>query len=318
MPRPATERLGPLGPLLGLVGVYGLFALLGPESFTTARTLETMARQTAIVGTAALGMTMVIISRGIDLSAGSVIALSTVVIAALLQAGVGPLGAALGGVVAGGVCGLVNGLIIARLRVVPFIVTLGTLLVVRGVAKGLANEQKIDAPLTWLIDLLAALRPQHQWILVPPGVWLTIFMGLLVAGLLRYTRLGRHIFAIGSNELTARLCGVPVERVKVLVYVLAAALAGLAGVMQFSRLTVGDPTVALGLELDVIAAVVIGGGSLAGGMGSIPGSLIGALIMTVIRAGGAQMGLPNWVQEMVTGGIIVLAVALDRLRRRES
>ena len=314
----STEGLGPLGPLLGLVGVYGLFALLGPESFTTARTLETMARQTAIVGTAALGMTLVIISGGIDLSAGSVIALSTVVIAALLQAGVGPLGAAFGGAVAGGVCGLVNGLLIARLRVVPFIVTLGTLLVVRGVAKGLAHEQKIDAPLTWLIDLLAALRPQQQWMLVPPGVWLMIFMGLVVAGLLRYTRLGRHIFAIGSNEQTARLCGVAVERVKVTVYALSAVFAGLAGVMQFSRLTVGDPTVALGLELDVIAAVVIGGGSLAGGMGSIPGSLIGALIMTVIRAGGAQMGLPNWVQQMVTGGIIVLAVALDRLRRRDS
>jgi ribose/xylose/arabinose/galactoside ABC-type transport system permease subunit len=136
--------------------------------------------------------------------------------------------------------------------------------------------------------------------------------------LLRYARLGRHIFAVGSNELTARLCGVAVERVKLIVYTISAAFAGLAGLMQFSRLTVGDPTVAVGTELDVIAAVVIGGGSLSGGEGSILGSLVGALIMTVIRSGCSQLGLPNWVQEIVTGAIIVLAVALDRLRHRRA
>jgi ribose transport system permease protein len=134
--------------------------------------------------------------------------------------------------------------------------------------------------------------------------------------MLVYTRLGRHVFAIGSNEQTARLCGVAVDRVKVIVYALGGAFAGVAGVLQFSRLTVGDPTVAVGVELDVIAAVVIGGGSLSGGEGSILGAIVGALIMTVIRSGCAQMGLPNWVQEMVTGFIIVLAVAIDRWRQR--
>ena len=117
-----------------------------------------------------------------------------------------------------------------------------------------------------------------------------LVLALGVAGLLRYTRLGRHTFAIGSNEQTARLCGVAVERVKLYVYSLCAAFAGLAGLMQFSRLTVGDPTVAVGLELDVIAAVVIGGGSLSGGEGSVLGTLVGALIMTVIRSGCSQMG----------------------------
>ena len=310
------NRLVKFGPLIGLLAVYGLFALIGPDSFTSARTLETMARQTAIVGTAALGMTLVIIAGGIDLSAGSVIALSTVAIASLLQLGLGPLAAAVGGVLAGLACGLVNGLLISRLRMVPFIVTLGTLLVVRGLAKGLAHEQKIDAPLTWLMELLAALRPGQRWLLAPAGVWLMVAAAAVVAGLLRYTRLGRHIFAVGSNEANARLAGVAVERVKLTVYALSAGFAGLAGVMQFSRLTVGDPTVAMGLELDVIASVVIGGGSLSGGEGSVAGSVIGALIMTVIRAGCSQMGLPNWVQEMVTGGIIVLAVALDRVRHR--
>ncbi len=148
------------------------------------------------------------------------------------------------------------------------------------------------------------------------GGWLLAIAAVLAALALRYTRLGRHTFAIGSNELTARLCGVPVERVKVYLYSLAGAFTGLAGVMQFSRLTIGDPTVAAGLELDVIAAVVIGGGSLAGGEGSILGSLVGALIVSVIRSGCAQMQMPNWVQEIITGAIIVVAVALDRRRHR--
>lgn len=220
------------------------------------------------------------------------------------------------GMAAGGVVGAVNGVVIARLRVVPFIVTLGSLLVVRGVAKGLAREQKIDAPASWLEELLAVLPEEQRWMVVPVGVWLTLGLAAVVWAVLRYTRFGKHAIAIGSNEATARLCGVAVERVKTSVYVLGGAFAGLAGVLQFSRLTVGDPTVAMGLELDVIAAVVIGGGSLAGGEGSVWGSLVGALIMTVIRSGCSQMGLPNWVQEIVTGGIIVGAVALDRWRHK--
>ncbi len=305
-----------LGPIAGLIGIFLLFAAIGPGSFSSSNNLETIARQTTIVGSAALGMTLIIISGGIDLSVGSMIALVTVVIAALLQAGVDPLFAALGGIAIGALCGFINGFLITRLKVVPFIVTLGTYLVVRGAAKGFAHEQKIDAPLTWLMELLAALPPGEGWRIVPWGVWLTAFLALLVAGMLIYTRLGRHIFAVGSNEQTARLCGVNVDRIKVIVYSLGGAFAGVAGVFQFSRLTVGDPTVAMGVELDVIAAVVIGGGSLSGGEGSILGSIVGALIMTVIRSGCAQMGLPNWVQEMVTGCIIVLAVAIDRWRQR--
>lgn len=310
------NHLSRFAPLLGLFMVYGLFAILGPDSFSSGRNLETIARQTAIVGTAALGMTLVIIAGGIDLSVGSTIALTTVTIAASLQAGLSPLIAAPIGILTGALCGLVNGLIITRFRVVPFIVTLGTLLLVRGIAKGLAGEQKIDAPLTYLIDLLAAL-PRDAWWIFPPGVWLLIILALLTGGFLAYTRPGKHIVAIGSNENTARLCGIRVEATKLLVYTLAGTSAGIAGLLQFSRLTVGDPTVAVGLELDVIAAVVIGGGSLSGGEGSVLGSVVGALIMTVIRSGCSQMGLPNWVQEIVTGIIIVIAVAVDRLRHRE-
>jgi ribose transport system permease protein len=307
-----------LGPIAGLVLVYLLFAAIGPESFHSPRNLETIARQTAITGTAALGMTLVIISAGIDLSVGSIIALTTIVIAVLLRADVSPLLAALGGILAGALCGLINGVIITRLKVVPFIVTLGTLLIIRGAAKGLAREQKMDAPLSWLNQLLAALKPEQKWMIVPPGVWCMVILAIIIWMVLRYSVMGRHILAVGSNESTARLCGIAVNRVKVIVYVLSGLFAGLAGLMQFSRLTIGDPTVALGQELDVIAAVVIGGGSLSGGEGSILGSMVGALIMTVIRSGCSQMGLPNWVQEIVTGAIIVAAVALDRLRRRRS
>lgn len=309
--------LNQLAPLIGLIGVFLLFAALAPSNFASVRNLETIARQTAIVGIAALGMTMIIICGGIDLSVGSIIALATVVIAALLKAGVDPLAAALGAVAVGALCGFLNGVLITGLKVVPFIVTLGMLLVVRGGAKGLAAEQKIDAPLTWLNELLAALSPDQRWMIVPPGVWLLVVLALAVWVTLRFTSFGRHIFAIGSNEQTARLCGISIGRVKIAVYSISAALAGIAGLLQFSRLTVGDPTVAVGLELDVIASVVIGGGSFNGGEGSISGTLIGALIMTVIRSGCSQMGLPNWVQEIVTGSIIVAAVALDRLRHQK-
>jgi ribose/xylose/arabinose/galactoside ABC-type transport system permease subunit len=306
-----------LGPLLGLGIVYLFFVLVGPEAFATTRTLETIARQTAIVGTAALGMTMVIVAGGIDLSVGSIVALCSVVVALILDAGYGgPLTAVAAAALAGAFCGLVSGTLITRLRVAPFIVTLGMLLLVRGAAKGLGKEQKVDAPMTWLVDLLSSLPPDRRWTIVPPGVWLLALLALATAFVLRYTKLGAHLFAIGSNEETARLCGVAVERVKVIVYTLSGALAGLAGVLQFSRLTVGDPTVAVGLELDVIAAVVIGGGSLSGGEGTVLGTLVGAFIMTVIRTGTAQMGLPNWVQEIVTGVIIIAAVAIDRWRHR--
>jgi len=291
--------------------------------FLGPRNSEMITRHTTIVGMAALGMTMVIILGGIDLSVGSIVALSSVVIAWLLQyAGAEPLTAALGGVAAAALFGLMSGLLITWLRVVPFIVTLGMMLVVRGAAKGIAREQKIDVDIVrqkWLPELLrTVVGTEHSWIRVPAGVWVWLILAVGMWAMLRYTRLGRHTFAIGSNEQTARLCGVAVERVKVIVYSLCGAFAGLAGLMQFSYLRAGDPTGAVGLELNVIAAVVIGGGSLGGGEGSILGTLMGALIMTVIATGCAQMWLPNWVQEIITGAIIVVAVGLDRLRHRRS
>ena len=299
------------GPILGLLFVAVIFgALIGARFFLPAN-LELVARQTAIVAAAALGLTVIIISGGIDLSVGSVVALTTVVIALLLGQGWSPLAAALAGVVSAAVCGVINGLLITALRVVPFIVTLGTMILVRGAAKGFAEERRIEAPQTWLNDLLRVTRGEA---LLPSGIWAVIVLSILVALLLRYTRFGRHVFAIGSNERMARLCGVAITRTKIVVYALSAAFVGFAGLLQFSKLSVGDPTVAVGLELDVIAAVIIGGGSLSGGRGTVAGTLIGAAIMTVIQIGCSQRGLANWVQQIVTGCIIVAAVALDRIR----
>jgi ribose transport system permease protein len=301
-----------LGPLAALVLVYAGFAWLSPDTFTGWVNLSTMLRQTAVVAITSLGMTFVILLGGIDLSVGSAVALAGVVVARALQAGMGPWGAALTGLLAATAAGLVNGLLTARGKITPFIVTLGTMGVLRGVAKGLAGEQKIDAEPRGLEHLMSA-GSVHA---LPAGVWLAVGLAVLAALTLQYTVFGRQVVAIGSNANTARLCGVPVERVVISVYALAAALTGVAGVLEFSTLTVGDPTDAIGLELEAIAAVVIGGGSLAGGQGSIPGAMIGALLMTVIKTGCTHVGVPNWVQEISTGVIIVVAVGIDRLRRR--
>jgi ribose/xylose/arabinose/galactoside ABC-type transport system permease subunit len=312
------DWLRKLGPLFGLILVFTLFAVLRPRTFLTVDNLQIMMLQTAVVGTAALGMTMVIISGGIDLSVGSAIALSVVTVGLLLDRNISPVMAALGGVLMGTVCGAIIGMLITRLRLAPFIVTLGMLGILRGTAKGLVNETPVYPPGTWLNTLLTKLPEEQQWQLLPPGVWMMLILAILIAGLLRYTRLGRHIFAIGSNEQTARLCGVPVNRTKTIVYMLCSTFAAFAGILQFSYLTMGDPTTAEGKELDTIAAVVIGGGSLSGGEGSVLGSLVGALIMTVIDNGCTKLELPNWVQQIVTGLIIVTAVALDRLRHRRA
>ncbi|MCH2101226.1 MAG: ABC transporter permease [Planctomycetes bacterium] len=301
------------GPLLGLLLVLALFWFLEPDAFLSARNLRTVSVQTVIVGLGAIGMTFVIASGGIDLSIGSVIALSSVVAAAVAKAGYDPMLCAMAGVVTGATCGLINGLVIARLGVIPFIATLGMMGVARGVAKWLASEQKIDAPAGWLESIMSKAE-EFRILGLPQAVWLTVLLAVVFGLVLRHTVLGAHTLAIGSNEDTARLCGVRVGRTKVWIYVLCGIFGGLAGVMTFGRLTVGDPTTAIGEELDVIAAVVIGGASLAGGEGRIAGSILGALLMAFLANGCNLTGVPNYVQEILIGVIIVAAVAVDRYR----
>jgi ribose transport system permease protein len=303
-----------LGSFIGLLIVIVIFSVVvSPDIFLGFYNLKTVAAQTAVVSVAALGMTVIIISGGIDLSVGSVVAFSTVVIALLIQQNVNPLLASLCGILAGGLCGLINAQVITRLRVIPFIATLGMYGIVRGAAKGLAGSQKIDSPNTYLVELLSK-SPKPEWLVLPIGVWVMLALSVCISLLLYRTVIGRHIFAVGSNEETARLCGINVNRVKNFVYIIAGLCTGLAGLMEFSRLNVGDPTVAMGLELDVIAAVVIGGGSLSGGAGSVLGTIVGAFMMAFLRNGCNLSGVPNSVQEIIIGAIIIIAVAADRLR----
>ena len=259
-----------LGPLFGLIFVTSLFPALRPRTFLTTDNFQIMLLQTAVVGTAALGMTMIIIAGGIDLSIGSNIALCTVAVAsccfprACLH-GPGGLGQRRGGLALRHPHRRCSS---PGCKLTPFIVTLGTWGAFRGARPSAwANETIVAAPETWLNSLLQSPGPGHRWMLFPSGVWLMLVLTVLVAALLRYTRFGRHIFAVGSNEQTARLCGISVARTKLLTYAVGLAFAGIAGLLQLTYLPVGEPTTANGLELAVIAAVVIGGGSLNGGGG---------------------------------------------------
>jgi ribose transport system permease protein len=304
MKRPAW-----LGPLIALLVVYAIFAILTPEhSFLRTQIFLTMARQSVVVAICALGMTLVIVTGGIDLSTGSLVALTTVVIAKLLKGGHGPFAAILTAILVATLVGALIGAFVGRFRLMPFVVTLGAMTALRGSAIGLAAEQKIDCDPHGLDHVLEAS-------LSAPGVWIAVALAVIVAAGLNYTRFGRHVFAVGSNEAAARLCGIDAGKVKIFVYAISSMLVGIAGVMEFSTLTVGDPTDSVGLELDVIAAVVIGGAPLAGGEGSILGSVFGALLMTVIRTGAVHMGMPSWVQHIVTGVVIFVAVAVDKARR---
>ena len=288
---PPRSALRNLAPVLSLVAAVLFFYAIPPHPSLTLFDLRLVAVHAMIVGIAAMGMTFIIISGGIDLSVGSAIALVSVASALVIERGGWPVFALSVALGVGAVCGLYNGLLITILRLPPFIATLGTLGFYRGVAKWMSGSIPITAPTQALLAL-----------------------GLFLVVVLRYSILGQHAYAIGSNEATARLCGVRVARTKVSLYVLAGLLTGLAGLMQFARLTQGDPTVAIGLELDIIAAVVIGGGSLSGGQGSILGTLTGAVLMAYLRNRSTVLGWPNFVEEMIVGHIIIVAVAVDRWR----
>jgi ribose/xylose/arabinose/galactoside ABC-type transport system permease subunit len=300
------------GPLGGLILAWLFFAMLCGSPFSGLGNQRLMLLQTAVVGMAAVGATFVILSGGIDLAVGSMIALSTMVLAWLLkEGGLPPLAAALGALAAGAAVGALTGWGV-NLGLTPFIATLGTWGALRGLAKGLGHNQPIYPAQTWLSSLMQGGSA------LAPGVWITVAAALAGSLALRYSLFCRHVKAVGSNERTARLCGVRVPRIKLGVYVLASTLGAMAGILQFAFLYgQGDPSTAEGYELKVIAAVVVGGASLSGGRGTVLGTMLGSLLMTVVDNGCTKLGLDNWVQEVVTGGIIVSAVGLDLWRRRK-
>lgn len=311
-----ARRLGiltVLGPVIGLVLVAALFSVLRPHTFPTAANASQILLQSVVVAVAALGTTPIIIAAGIDISIGATIAVVTVAVALMLNAHWPPLMAAFGGVGVGAMCGLFNGACVTLLGLNPFIVTLGTFLAFRGVADVLGDESEVYTHSNWLNGLM---NPAKAFGL-PWGVWIMLVLAIMLILMLRFTRFGRHIFAIGSNQQTARLCGIAVNRVKIWIYVLGGAFSGIAGVLMFSNENgTGDPTTSKNTPLTAIAAAVIGGASLTGGQGSIVGTVIGAMFIMAIRNGCVQINLPHGYQNIVTGLIIIVAVLMDRLRNR--
>ena len=313
----SSDFLKAIRPFVGLFVVLLLFAMdseLRSVIFKGGN-FKTILTQTVIVAIGAMGMTMVIVSGGIDLSAGSVVALCSVVTARLIEQGHGFVAVLALTVLIGGLVGLANGGIITTVRMMPFIVTLGMMGIARGISKWLANNQTVnpEQPLESVNRLMDNSQSPLTFFPLPNGVWLVLGLAVVMAVVLRSTVFGRYVFAIGSNEDTARLCGIRVNFNKVIIYALAGAFFGLAGVMQFSRLTQGDPSVAIGLELQIIAAVVIGGASLSGGAGSIPGSVIGAFMMACLANGSSIKDWPNYMQEIIIGVVIILAVGMDKV-----
>jgi ribose transport system permease protein len=310
------KALGVLGPFAVLLALIVVLRIAVGESYFSAYNLRAVPLQATIVAISAIGMTMIIVAGGIDLSVGSVIALCGVSAALVLRSD--PNASALAivaALVTGVVAGLVNGAIIAYGRMAPFIVTLGMMGVARGLAKWAGDKQTVDYDSSAWLNELMRTTPDPRWMVVAPGVWLMVILTVLMILFMRHAVFARRLYAIGSNEATAQLCGIRVPSTKLLMYGLAGLFFGLSGALQTARLTQGDPTAAVGLELDVIAAVVIGGASLSGGAGSVLGAVVGALIMTVLRNGTQQLGWESYTQEIIIGLVIVIAVALDRLRQ---
>ncbi len=378
--------VGKAGPFIALIFVFGLFAILGGKEFCQWGTMNDILMLSVIVGIAALGATLVIITGGIDLSVGCTIAAVTIVIAQMFNFKTAdgylieqypvlwPICAAAGGVLFGILVGIIigssvvgyigrvvaiimgflviywlktgtglslylcipigivagvglwflNNVTLKKTPLPPFIVTLGLWASLRGAAKWIAggssvyvDVNEVNGEAIWISNLMRDIKIGDTT-LPMPGVWIWIILAILIGLMLKFTRFGRHIYAVGSNENTAKLCGINVEKTKILTYLVAIGCGGIAGVLRFSWLGMGDPTTDIGTELLVIASVVIGGASLSGGVGGIGGTIIGTLIIMIVYKGCTVLGLRNYVQEIVTGAIIVAAVTLDQIRHKKS
>ena len=296
-----------LGTLAGLVALGLLLTALTPHFLTVSNLLNVM-EQTSINAEIALGMTFVILSGGIDLSVGSLVALSGVVLASALQSGLPVPVALLCGLLTGALGGLVNGSLVTLGRLPPFIATLGMM----SVARGLALLYTDGRPVSGFTADFRGLATGRV-LLVPVPVLVTIAAYILAALVLTRTRFGRYVYAIGGNEEATRLSGVAVRFHKAMVYVLSGAASALAAALLTARLNSAQPIAGIMYELDAIAATVIGGTSLLGGSGRIGGTLIGALIMGVLRNGLNLLGISSFLQQVVIGLVIVGAVLLDSL-----
>lgn len=316
-------------PYAGLTILLAYLSLDVPETFLTVDNFTNVIKRSSFIIISAVGMTMIIVSGGIDLSVGSVFAFSGVVGALAALGGFpGPLGghpvsiplAVLMGMTAGAACGLLSGTMITVLRIPPFIATLGMLWGIRGLSEAITGggqSQYVDAPgFSWLYSDLGTVSVGGTEIPVPVPVVLMVIIVVLFTYIMKRTRLGRYTYAIGSNVEAARLSGVRVRRVLLILYTISGALAGLSGMILAAKLSSGVATEGIGEELTVIAAVVIGGGSLSGGMGTVGGCVIGALLMSFLANGCNLEYIQQHWQKVIAGAIVVAAVALDQWRHR--
>ncbi|MGY0692391.1 ABC transporter permease subunit [Virgibacillus sp. FSP13] len=301
-----------IGPLVGLI-IFSIILGFLSDSFFTLNNIFNLFRQVSVNALIAFGMTFVILTAGIDLSVGSTLALGSALTAGLLTSGIDPLLAVLIGLIIGLVLGAINGLIIAKGKVAPFIATLATMTIYRGATLVFTDGK----PITGLSDSFTFEMIGSGYVFGIPFPVILMFIAFFVLYfVLRKTVFGRQVYAIGGNEEAAKLSGIKSDRVKIWVYSLTGMLAVLAGIIMTSRLNSAQPTAGASYELDAIAAVVIGGTSLAGGKGKIVGTLIGALIIGVIDNGLNLLNVSSFYQQIVKGGIILLAVLLDRSQNK--
>lgn len=302
------QRLLPFFTLI----VLFLGLAIGSPNFLTGTNLSSVVRQTAVINIMSLGMTLIIVSGGIDLSVGAILAMGGVLGTMAMEQGVPIPFALLIGILTGLFWGTVNGVFITRLKINPFIVTLGTLGIVRGLTLIISNGLPVHR-----VPRSFSFLGEGNVLGVPFVLWILVACALLTHVILERTRLGRYIFAIGSNEEAAVYAGVPVRFDITAVYAFCGMLTGLAGMIEASRLMTGQPTAGAGYELQAIAAVVIGGGSLHGGEGSVIGTLIGAFIMGLLSNGSDLLGISPYLQQAIIGAVIILAVTVDELRKRK-
>jgi len=310
-----VRQLLPFGSLTLIICIL---SALEPDTFLTTENLLNILRRSSVNGIIAIGMTSVIISAGIDLSVGSMLALCGMVGAYTMIAigGSNPQGGEIivgtaVGIVIGIICGFTNGVLITKLKLQPFIVTLGTMSVFRGISYVMNNGQPYNVP---------SYKYLGEGIVLGVPISVVIFGVIIaIAGfLLKYSRLGRYTYAIGSNRVAAFHAGVNVDRNLIYIYTFTGLLVGIAAMIATSRTVSAQPTAGIALELDIIAAVVIGGASLAGGRGTIPGTITGTLLISVLRNGCTLLGISTHVQLIVIGLIIILAVAVDQLAQTKT
>ncbi len=302
-----------------LIVLFVVFSLAS-ENFLSFSNIVGILLATAVNGVLALGVTFVIIAGGIDLSIGTVMTFAAVMTGVFITNLQLPVAVGiLGGLAAGALCGLVNGLIIAKLKIPPFIATLGMLNVAKGLALVSSSLKPIyfsDAPIFNALAMGSVLGSVIPGFDIPNAVLIMFGAAIIASLVLTKTVLGRYTFALGSNEEATRLSGVNVNAWKIGIYTLAGLFSGLAGVLIASRLNSAQPALGQGYELDAIAAAVIGGTSLSGGEGSILGTIIGAFIISTLTNGLRILSVPQEWQTVITGGIVILAVYLDIVRRR--